>query len=584
MDLKNEMILMVGCVLWTIRRDQRGVSNIIVVVLGLVIIVIITSNVILWSYEMNQLDWEKMREDIAIVGVTRVGDVWSYDASGYSLGGSTSWVSGSVSNLTSDDGVYMAFRSYFSGTDTSDFVGDNTSDVDSSADKGIHSNFPAQQAGPDGVMDTLSESNTAVEQWVSPTGYEDPGNEWSDETNAYDDDTGTGAVDDVLGGYAWSQYLVLTHSAITCGKIQYYIGREFTDLNQVETDIYNGTWTNVYSGAGTWNSWTNVTFTETSVTKMRFRFFNNHPVQPRMAYVYEADFLQSAASANYELDLEVQWTSVDYDETNEELFIYAGNLGTEDLRVDYWTGSTWSNLLTDLTANNWNNVSVSLTSTTFTIRFKGGNETGDATQDSWDIDATLLHVWSDEYTSEVEFTGSSNMENWSQLNWTVDSAWTTGSVSVTLQLYNYTLDGYPTSGNGYMIYTSDSTPNTDETKSQTINVNPVHFRNATGYWKIRVNGVKTTDTQFDSKVDWIEFKVVKPTGTIFTFENGGSLTCHLVSLWVINSTVHKHYDVNVFVNSGETLLCSRMDIILPGGQYTVKVVTERGNIAVYSGS
>jgi len=466
------MISMAGCMLWTIRRDQRGVSNIIVVVLGLVIVVIIMSNVILWSYEMNQLDWEKMKENIAIVGVTRIGDVWSYNASGYTLGGSTSWVSGSVSDLTSDDGVYMTFRSYYSGTDTSDFVDNSTSDVDSSAGKGTHSNFPAQQAGPDGVMDTLLEGNTAVEQWVSPTGYEDLGNEWSDETKAYDDDTGTGAVDDVPGGYAWSQYLVLTHSVITCGKIQYYVGREFTDVNQVETDIYNGTWTNVYSGAGTWNSWTNVTFTETSVTKMRFRFFNNHPVQSRMVYVYEADFLQSAASANYELGLEVQWTSVDYDETNEELCIYAGAMGTEDLRVDYWTGSTWSNLLTDLTANNWN----------------------------------------------------------------------------------------------------------------TINVNPAHFRNATGYWKMKVKGVKTTDTQFDSKVDWIEFKVVKPTSTIFTFENGGSLTCHLVSLWVINSTVHEHYDMSVFVNSGDTLSYSRMDIILPSGQYTVKVVTERGNVAVYSGS
>ncbi len=578
------MISMAGCMLSTIRRDQRGVSNIIVVVLGLVIVVIITSNVILWSYEMNQLDWEKMKENIAIVGVTRVGDVWSYNASEYSLGGSTSWVSGSISDLTSDDGVYMTFRSYYSGTDTLDFVDNNTSDVDSSADKGTHSNFPAQQAGPDGITDTLLEGNTAVEQWVSPTGYEDLGNEWLDETNAYDDDTGTGAMDDVPGGDTWSQYLVLTHGVITCGKIQYYIGREFTDVNQVETDIYNGTWTNVYSGAGTWNSWTNVTFTETSVTKMRFRFFNNHPVQSRMAYVYEADFLQSAASVNYELDLEVQWTSVDYDETNEELCIYAGGTGTEDLRVDYWTGSTWSNLLTDLTANNWNNVSVSLTSATFTIRFKGGSEIGDAFQDSWDIDVTLLHVWSDEYTSEVEFTGSSNMENWSQLNWTVNSAWTTGSVSVTLQLYNYTLDGYPTSGNGYTAYTSDSTPNTDETESQTINVNPTHFRNATGYWKMKVKGVKTTDTQFDSKIDWIEFKVAKTTGTIFTFENGGSLTCHLVSLWTINSTVHERHDMSVFVNSGDTLSYSRMDIILSSGQYTVKVVTARGNIAVYSGN
>ena len=100
---------------------------------------------------------------------------------------------------------------------------------------------------------------------------------------------------------------------------------------------------------------------------------------------------------------------------------------------------------------------------------------------------------------------------------------------------------------------------------------------------MKVKGVKATDTQFDFKGDWIEFEAVK-TGTSFTFENGGSLTIHLVSLWVNNSTNNQRYDINVFVNSAETTTYLRADISLPTGQYTVKVVTERGNTAVYSGS
>ena len=49
----------------------------------------------------------------------------------------------------------------------------------------------------------------------------------------------------------------------------------------------------------------------------------------------------------------------------------------------------------NLTASQWNNVSVTsyLTSSTFTVQFLGGTETGDASEDSWNIDATLLHVW-----------------------------------------------------------------------------------------------------------------------------------------------------------------------------------------------
>ena len=159
--------------MWTItcrrlRKDRRGVSNIIVVVLSLLIILAIVSDIVLWNYEMNQLDWEKMREDISIPNVEsgvysswfgaqseyavnagilvngtytdtqtfddvfesfREASFGTYNPSSYSLGGSTSWVSGGISDLASDDDVYMAFRSYSSGTDTSDFVDNNTSNV-----------------------------------------------------------------------------------------------------------------------------------------------------------------------------------------------------------------------------------------------------------------------------------------------------------------------------------------------------------------------------------------------------------------------------------------------------------------------
>jgi hypothetical protein len=111
-----------------------------------------------------------------------------------------------------------------------------------------------------------------------------------------------------------------------------------------------------------------------------------------------------------------------------------------------------------------------------------------------------------EFTSEAEFTGSSNTEGWHTLVWTIDSAWSASSVSVTIQLYNYTASAYSTSGSGYTSYTSSGTAHTDETKNQTITTNPTHFRNSTGYWKIKIEGVKSTTTQFDFKSDWVEFK------------------------------------------------------------------------------
>jgi hypothetical protein len=73
-------------------------------------------------------------------------------------------------------------------------------------------------------------------------------------------------------------------------------------------------------------------------------------------------------------------------------------LPEESIRVDVWNGSSWQNVFASLT-NGWNNISVStyLTSSTFTIRFKGSMETGDTTQDSLNIDAALLNVWTDTY-------------------------------------------------------------------------------------------------------------------------------------------------------------------------------------------
>jgi len=111
-----------------------------------------------------------------------------------------------------------------------------------------------------------------------------------------------------------------------------------------------------------------------------------------------------------------------------------------------------------------------------------------------------------EIISEVEFTGTSDTQNWAKLVWTVDSAWTTTSVTTAIQLYNYTLGQYPTSGDGYTSYISNGTPNTDETRNQTITTNPVDFRDSLGNWKLKIKGVKATSTRFDFKADLVQFE------------------------------------------------------------------------------
>jgi hypothetical protein len=503
------------------------------------------------------------------VAVTGVNGTGVYNPSQWNPLGSTQYVSGSVSDLASNDSSYVVFRSYYSGTSTdiSDIVDNNSSNVDGLGNKGTHSNFTAAQYGPDGIMDTLTEANTAAggnEQWVLPTGYDDPGNAWSSEINAYDNDTGTRASSSMNPG-TWSQYLVVNHSALTCGKIRFYVGQSHASVNQVQIDVYNGTWVTVYTGDGPWDAYTNVSFAETSVTQMRFRFYNSHASQVRTAYVYEGHFLQSAPKQNYELDLEVQWTSVDYSQANEWLCIYGGTMGAENLRVDVWNGSAWNNVIVAL-ANGWNNVSVSsyLTSSNFTVRFKGTTETGDIVQDSWNVDVALLHLWtvSDQYTTEVEFTGSSNHQTWTSLLWQIQSCWDIGQVTVTIQFYNFTLSSYATSGNGYLSYVSSATPNTNELRSQTITSSPNDFKNSTGHWRVKIKGVKSTSTQFLMKADWIDLET--------TYSTTGSTIPYNVWQW---------YTIKATSASGDPIPYAYVSIYANGTSMAFRNVTDRASLA-----
>jgi len=1038
-----------------LKRGKRGISTVIVVMLSLVLVVIIVGNVVLWSYQMNQLDWEKMQENIAIVNAAPIGDIGSYNPSQYVLNGSPSLVSGS--NLTADDGVYMSFRSYYSGTDASNFVDNNASNVDSSDGIGTHSNFPAQQSFNEGFNDTLTEGKSGIsEDKYYPSGYNllnqttlasgTIGNLFSDDgvymqfrsyASAYSgsstfgnstvggssqsiedritgslfaapndgqaqsisayieltatpqtfgdasiesstasientirgarfaptydgvatsittyidvenmtfghtvQESSTASIENTIRGSSftcsengtiqsitayirctsaaknmtaaiynegthtlvaqteqklvpigttWVTFNFATPPSVTSGNSYVLVVWSFLDIGNANLYYhpgdsnqghylsmpYNGSYPSsltfnhenreysiyctyspyesrtvkaaVYSDAHTliasteektvsadgWvtfnfpspptltagTNYTLVAWSDSAGGAINMRYHTgslnqghslsqtygawpspasfsennyeysiyctsqpsakvkaaiysdahvliasteektvtpdadgwvtfNFPTSPTLTaganyvlvawsqdtqesvymyyhsgssnqghnqtatygnwpspasfthegreysiyctytsaseYTCEVEFTGSSfdtqpwtqldwaidsawttgsvsvtlqlynynleayptggdgyisytssptpntdelktntitinptyfrdASGNWRLkitgvkatttqfdckvdlveykatkdncmlDLEVQWTNAPYNLPNAELCIYGGIMGSEDIRVDVWDGAAWQNLFTDLTSG-WNNVSVSsyLISQNFTIRFKDGAEANDTVQDSWNIDAALLHAWYDEYVAEVEFIGSSNTENWNQLNWTVNSAWTTSSVNVTLQLYNYTLGGYPTSGNGYIAYTSDSTPDTDENKSQTINVNPTDFRNATGYWKMKVKGVKADAAQFDFKADLIEFKIGKDGGTLFTFKNEGSSTLHIISLWITNSTHHQRYDINIFINSGDTTSHTYSNVTLPDKPYNVKVITERGNTAVFT--
>ena len=99
--------------------------------------------------------------------------------------------------------------------------------------------------------------------------------------------------------------------------------------------------------------------------------------------------------------------------------------------------------------------------------------------------------------------------------------------------------------------------------------------------KLQDEGSDSLCTTID--IDFFAVRVVI-SGVAFSFKNQGALTAHVVSLWIIDANAHNRYDADFYIGAGENATYVLSGAELPNGQYIVKAVTERGNIAVYSSS
>ncbi len=395
--------------------------------------------------------------------------------------------------------------------------------MDNVTNIGGQSNFAAQKAGPDKINDTLTEGNNGsalhAEAYAYCNNNQNPNSVWNNPSYAYDGDTTQGATNTTSVASHWTGYLILNLTGTVVGTtISYMVGRSSNSSSLFTTMTINvanqtGSWLNVYNSTPSYASttWTNATFSSVSYTAIEIQFYRSTGTSSRTVTIYEVRAVNATYTdpANYVLSIEEQFVSVDNSTTNQQLCIFAGNwTAAEALEVDGWntTSSAWVVLNSSLVTNVWNNITLpsGLLTSNFTIRFRDGNQAGDTVQDSWSIDAMLLHLWNDQYTAQVEFTDYADLQTWTQLVWLADSSWNTSSVNVTIQLYNYTFGGYPSSGNGYVSYNSSSTVNTDQCINQTITSRATDFRNSTGYWKVNVTGVAST--QFQMNINWIELQ------------------------------------------------------------------------------
>jgi len=288
-----------------------------------------------------------------------------------------------------------------------DYVDNNDYDVDSNADKGTHSDFNSEKA-VDGV-DTLSEEDTGT---MNSDIFID---DFEDQTfNKWDDNGATSwLISSAQARGSYSAESESTHqgdlisddidlSQANYAGFSFWTYATAVDANEFLLYFYNGTAYNLIKDLDVsddvWNYHSENVDSQYFVSNFRIKIYTTG--LGALQDVYVDDVTVNKTSINYELDLEIQWTNANYTRTNEELCVKTGTFsGSEDIQVKVWneTGSSWHWIM-NLTASQWNNVSITsyLTSSTFTVQFLGGTETGDTTQDNWNIDATLLHVWTAE--------------------------------------------------------------------------------------------------------------------------------------------------------------------------------------------
>ena len=108
-----------------------------------------------------------------------------------------------------------------------------------------------------------------------------------------------------------------------------------------------------------------------------------------------------------------------------------------------------------------------------------------------------------QHIAQVELVGNSSVPfPWNRLGWTTDSSASTSGVTATFQLYNSATSQYPVSGDGKMVATLGPG---DSTQTQTIITNPTNYVNSSGYWKVNVTAIKATSTPFDLNLDFVEY-------------------------------------------------------------------------------
>jgi len=598
-----------------LNKDKRGVSNVLVVMLSLILITVIVANVVLWNYQMNQLDIERMHESISITNASRitrsqwftaqneftittgsridgsymdteVADGFSesfreelpsvhYNPTDYTLGNSTRLVSGEVADLKTDNDVYMQFQSYpaafsnitenFGNTangtsyrNTENFIVGSvfTPTKDGEAQSitiyvrvtaspkhmtcaiYLHSNLSLLAQTEERLVPVTTGRvtfNFATPKPVLRANTEYLLVAWAQSSNGYAYLYYTSGQQN-QGYYVSISYTGSFPSSLPNPSHEnraYCIYCTFKPASEEKVEVE-------FSGVSDPHLWMNLTWTINTCTTVddvatTFQLYNwqtnEYPTsgegfESRTVGTEEASITQSISINPMAFkDAEGNWKiKVTGTKATAEPFI---------LKVD------WIELKATLS-----NIYRLEISNLFTI----------------DLSTyPLSYVYGVEIL--VRYNVSEAVERW----FIKAYDWASGSFN----------DAGFNSTEG-----SQPTPNEWNNYAISIKENWTRYIRGDGAIQILFCDEGISENQTYAYIDFVGVRVIL-NGIILEIKNSGATTAHIVSLWIMNATHHMRYDADFFINSGENAAYIRVDIVPPAGDFTVKIVTERGNIDTF---
>jgi len=511
-------------------KDRHGVSNIIVVVLSLIIIVVIVANVILWSYQMNQLDWEKMQENVSIENITRV----------------------------------MSAQTLFAHQETTNIGGTNYYQLNTSR---------ADTAGLTLSVSMGSVGRVNFGKFVYPlTGITSiPASTWTIYYRAWK--TGI-SFDAVSSGNNGEGSTSISWSHITTSADN--------RIMIVGVSIRNTT-----------ISVSSITYGSQSLMFIRSEVHPSATIKSELWYLIAPNSGIATVTVTLSGASKATGGSCTYNGVAQTSPLDTNDGGTG-------TSNSPSKSVTINTPNSWMLGHVAITGSSATISLEGSGQTTRWDQStSGGAEATRNRG----HGSDKGPVGTDSQS----MSWSLSASkdWAVSVVAfkpapvvdqVDVDILIRKLDGTIRTTIATNVADSANLTSTATTLSGTYSWTEYKVVDQTDYLEIDYycdvsiaslgqSAYLRIDDNTLAQTDQTRItNIILPAanGTYFTFKNKGASTSHIVSLWIINSTYHQRYSVDIFLNSGQTLSYLRADISLPSGQYVVKIVTERGNTAVYS--